>query len=136
MEKFLGNLRRLLPALTLGSLTLLAACGDGGDGPAPDAAARGAKLFSRSGCTVCHGPAGRGDGAGAQGLATRPRDFTKPEEFRAERTVEGLAKAIEEGSANGAMPPYPYMSDGDRRDLAAFVLSMAAQPAGTQPAAR
>ncbi len=47
MENILGNLRRLRLALTLGSLGLLTACGDGaGSGPAPDAVARGAKLFA------------------------------------------------------------------------------------------
>jgi high-affinity iron transporter len=118
--------RSWLPALAaILVLPLLAACGGGGAAPAADAAARGAKLYSRSGCTVCHGPSGRGDGAGAAGLTTPPRDFSKPAEFHAERTPKALAKVIAEGSGNGAMPPYQYLSDRDREDLAAFVLSLA-----------
>jgi high-affinity iron transporter len=119
--------RTRLPALALIPLLSLAACG-GGEAPSADPSARGAKLYSRSGCAVCHGPNGRGDGPGAAGLATRPRDFAKPSEFRAERTPQALAQVIKEGSADGAMPPYHYLSDRDREDLAAFVLSLAASP--------
>jgi high-affinity iron transporter len=120
--------RHRLPAPALILVLTLAACGGGEAAPPADAAARGAKLYSRSGCAVCHGPGGRGDGAGAAGLSTPPRDFAKPSEFRAERTPKALAQAIKEGSADGAMPPYQYMSDRDREDLAAFVLSLAPPP--------
>ncbi len=117
------NGRRLFPALLLA--LFLTACG-GGSGPAPDAVARGAKLFARSGCTVCHGLTGRGDGAGAGGLVTPPRDFTKPAEFKAARTLEGLAKADRGRQRQRLDAALPYLGDDDRRDLAAFVLSLAA----------
>lgn len=122
--------RPWLPIFALAfTLALSAACGGGGSAaPAADAAARGAKLYSRSGCAVCHGPNGRGDGPGAAGLTTPPRDFSQPAQFHAERTPKGLAKVIAEGSADGAMPPYQYLSDRDREDLAAFVLALAPAP--------
>ena len=41
---------------------------------------------------------------------------------------QALAQVIKEGSADGAMPPYHYLSDRDREDLAAFVLSLAPAP--------
>lgn len=96
----------------------------GGSNPA-EAASRGAMLYSRSGCAVCHGPEGRGDGLGAAGLVTKPRDFSQPAAFRSARTVEALAEAIAKGSADGSMPPYAYMGERDRQDLAAYVLSLA-----------
>lgn len=125
-------------------LLLLAACGGGepdggnsatggkvgrrpaaGGGSPAEAVARGEMLYSRSGCAVCHGPEGRGDGLGAAGLVTKPRDFSQPAAFRSERTVEALAKTIAQGSADGSMPPYNYLGDRDRQALAAFVLSLA-----------
>ena len=136
---------QLLLPLFLPLLALAVACGggDGGDAgnpatggkvgrrPAPgggspaEAVERGEMLYSRSGCAVCHGPEGRGDGLGAAGLVTKPRDFSQPAAFRSERTVEALAKTIAQGSADGSMPPYNYLGDRDRQDLAAFVLSLA-----------
>lgn len=118
-------------------LLLLAACGaeepagkvgkrsSGGASSPGEAASRGAMLYSRSGCAVCHGHEGRGDGLGAAGLVTKPRDFSQPAAFRSARTVEALAEAIAKGSADGSMPPYAYMGERDRQDLAAFVLSLA-----------
>ncbi len=118
-------------------LLLLAGCGaeepagkvgkrrSGGAASPSEAAARGEMLYSRSGCAVCHGPEGRGDGLGAAGLVTKPRDFSQPAAFRSARTVEALAEAIAKGSADGSMPPYAYMGDRDRQDLAAYVLSLA-----------
>lgn len=130
-------------ALLLASCLLAAACGEeapagkvgrrssGGASSPAEAASRGEMLYGRSGCAVCHGPEGRGDGLGAAGLVTQPRDFTQPAAFRAERTVEALAQAIAKGSADGSMPPYAYMGERDRQDLAAFVLSFAGAGAGT-----
>lgn len=124
-------------ALLMASCLLAAACG--GEAPAgkvgrrssgaasspAEAAARGEMLYGRSGCAVCHGPEGRGDGLGAAGLVTKPRDFFQPAAFRSARTVEALAETIAKGSADGSMPPYAYLGQRDREDLAAFVLSLA-----------
>ncbi len=106
----------------LATLGLLAACGGGG---ADTPVGRGAKLYASSGCPVCHGEGGRGDGSGAAALKTKPRDLTNAAAFKAARTPEALAKAIAEGNSDGSMPPYPYFSDTDRADLAAFVISLA-----------
>lgn len=121
---------RPLRVLTLLALPLLAlslnliACGGGGQ-EAADPVSRGAKIFARSGCATCHGPEGKGDGASAAAMTTKPRDLTKVADFRTERTVDAVAKLIAEGSPTGAMPPYPFLSDEERKDLAAFCLSLA-----------
>lgn len=123
-------------ALLLPFLLLAAACGDaeapakvgrrssGAAASPAEAESRGAMLYARSGCAVCHGPEGRGDGLGAAGLVTKPRDFSQPAAFRTERKVAALAQTIAQGSADGSMPPYAYLGERDRQDLAAFVLSL------------
>ncbi len=113
---------RLLPASF--ALLLLVACGDGGS-ESTDPISRGAKIFARSGCATCHGEGGRGDGPAAHALTTKPRDFTQAAAFRTERTPAALARLIAEGGGNGAMPPYPFLSDAEREQMALYVLSLA-----------
>lgn len=125
------NLRplRVLPFLVLPLLAFslqLVGCGGGGS-EGTDPVSRGAKIYARSGCATCHGPEGKGDGASAAAMSTKPRDLTKVAEFKTERSVEAVAKLIAEGSQNGAMPPYPFLSEEERKDLAAFSLSLAGQ---------
>ena len=93
--------------------------------------APGKALFAQY-CASCHGPAGRGDGASAAGLATKPSDLADgrlmnalPDDF--------LASVIERGGpAEGLAPTMPafgaYLGDQQIRHVIAFVRTLA-QPA-------
>lgn len=110
-----------LRVLLVGALSIsLWAC-PSRDSKEPD---RGAQLYESLGCAACHGRDGRGRDMAT--LAVRPRDFTRPEEFKVPRTVEALAQVIADGS--GTMPSYKFLAQADREALAAFVLRFAAAP--------
>jgi hypothetical protein len=47
--------------------------------PIDDDARAEARWLYDTRCSFCHGPTGRGDGEGAGGLETRPRDFARSE---------------------------------------------------------
>ena len=91
----------------------------------------GKALYDRQ-CASCHGPGGRGDGASAGGLATKPADLADgrlmnplPDAFlvnviRHGGPAEGLAPT---------MPPFEkFLSDAQTRQVVAYVRSLA-QPA-------
>jgi mono/diheme cytochrome c family protein len=89
-------------------------------------------------CASCHGPAGRGDGPSAGGLATKPADLTDgrlmnalPDEF--------LANVIERGGpAEGLAPTMPafgaYLGDRQVRQIIGFMRSLAQPPFDPQAA--
>lgn len=61
------------PALAVAALVLAACLPDGAQlGAAP---ADGRALYGQY-CAACHGPTGRGDGPGAEGMRPRPTDLT------------------------------------------------------------
>lgn len=62
--------------------------------------ARGADLY-RQWCAACHGAEGRGDGIVAAGLFRKPEDLTA-----ARYSLEGLARALWNGSPGTAMPSW------------------------------
>ncbi|MGE0043828.1 MAG: cytochrome c [Vicinamibacterales bacterium] len=114
----------LLALLTAG----LAGCGPS-PAPPPDAA-RGKTLYATNGCAACHGAAGRGDGTLGKTLTPHPTDFTAST-FGTGQNVEEIARIIQSGRAADPtpMPAYDYLPEADRRDMAAFVLSLAEAPA-------
>ena len=79
-----------------------------------------------SGCTLCHGKQGRGDGALAGKCNPKPTDLTNPAAFKSGRDVEALTGVILAGrgeKGNLTMPAYPHLSDKDRRRIAHFIRS-------------
>ena len=88
--------------------------------------ARGAALYEAN-CQACHGKQGAGDGTAARYLFPRPRDF-RAGRFRLVSTVNGvptsddLVSVLKRGMPGSAMPPWPNLSDEDRKLLAARVL--------------
>lgn len=109
---------------------VMVACGGApaGDAAATDAAAiaAGRELYRVHGCAVCHGEHGRGDGPVGRTLRPPPRDFQRPETFRAPRTVAGVAAviAIGGGTPSSGMPAFAHLDDASRHHLARFVLSL------------
>ena len=87
---------------------------------------QGRQLYMTSGCPLCHGKQGRGDGVLAGKYNPKPTDLTNPEAFRGRRDVETLAGGIRDGIGEEGrltMPAYPHLSDKDRRRIAHFIRS-------------
>jgi cell division septation protein DedD len=85
-----------------------------GAGPAPSASAANgdaeAKTIFEQRCTPCHGASGRGDGAAASALTTKPRDYTNAD-WQKTVTDDDLRKVIVKGGKavgkSELMPPNP-----------------------------
>ncbi len=78
-------------------------------------------------CVKCHGTGGKGDGASAASLKTKPRDFTDCSRM-AGLSDDTLFKVIKEGGAannlSGDMPAWSQgFEDNEIHDLVAFVRS-------------
>ena len=91
----------------------------------PDSAATAA--LYRTECAGCHGERGDGNGQADPALLPRPRDFTRGKfklrasDPRKPISVEELFVTITNGIPGSAMPSYGYLSETQRRALAAFV---------------
>ena len=77
-------------------------------------------------CSVCHGPAGGGDGKAAYLLSPKPRDFIR-DKFRLvsttnmQATDEDLFTTITQGMPGSAMPPWGHLNAKDRWALVYYV---------------
>ena len=71
-------------------------------------AAKGKQVYDTY-CALCHGPTGKGDGAGAAALDPKPRDLSSAEIMRG-RTDEHIVSVVTDGGAaaglSAAMPPW------------------------------
>lgn len=124
-------------ALVLG----ISGCGGGESEPTRPASpgtgtsanAAGAALFKQY-CAVCHGETGKGDGAGAAGLAVKPRDLTtEPYKFvdiaAAGSELEALVSYIKKGRIESGMPAWEgVLKDAQLHDVAAYVESVRPKP--------
>ena len=80
-----------------------------------------------SGCALCHGKQGRGDGALAGKYNPRPTDLSDPEAFRGPHDTSALANVIRDGVGNKGMltmPAYPHLSEKERRRIAHYIRSL------------
>jgi len=113
---------RILTPLAL-SLAL-AACGR----PAAAPEAEGAALYASSGCGLCHGGLGRGDGPMVAAGRVKAVDLTDAAAYRYGRTPAAVAAVIATGreSERGVMPPHGHLSARETRALAAHVLHLSA----------
>lgn len=91
----------------------------------------GKALYDRQ-CVTCHGPAGRGDGPSATGLATKPADLADgrlmnplPDELLVNVIRHG-------GAAEGLAPTMPafekFLNDAQTAQVVAYVRSLAQPP--------
>ncbi len=110
------------------------------EAPAPEAAAgaitlgdaaQGKSIYETY-CVACHGAGGKGDGAAAATLTTKPADHTDGNVMNA-ITNEDLYKAIKEGGAgvgkSNLMPAWgATLKDEQIRDVVAYVRSLADPP--------
>ena len=84
-------------------------------------------------CAHCHGAEGRGDGAGADRLSPRPRDFTRglykirSTESGELPTDDDLLRIVTEGMPGTSMPGWPGLSDEERRAVVAYIKTFSKQ---------
>ena len=88
-----------------------------------EAAERGRAIFV-SKCALCHGERADGHGVRNKGLSGKPADFTSPA-WRRRVTPEYVFRVVSEGKRGTSMPAWPTLSDGQRWDVVAYVLSVA-----------
>ena len=92
----------------------------------------GNSLYTRYGCTVCHGMDGRGDGPIAYTLKPPPRDFRELGAYRIGRDVVTIAGTLKDGIPdNRSMLPFTHMKDEERFKIAMYVASL--QPSSDKP---
>ncbi len=124
----------MLSFLIVLSIIFFNSCGSGDAGhqvgARQDEIARGRDLFTRSGCAVCHGHEGRGDGRVARSLSPRPRDFRELSAYQQGNSKADIATTIKNGVGvrTSAMPAYPHLSTADAGALGAFVVFLQKQP--------
>lgn len=87
-------------------------------------AAKGKAVFAAN-CAMCHGDAGKGDGAAGAALTPKPRNFTD-KAIMSKKTDADLFKVVTKGSPNTGMAPYEKMlSEDDRWNAVAFIRTLA-----------
>lgn len=106
--------------MLLAAVTVATACGPGRQVSSNDVTS-GRQLYATYGCAACHGAEGRGDGPAA--TVPKPRDFRIRSAYRHGTSVEAIATTIQYGA--GAMPAFPYIPDSERKEIAAWVHSLA-----------
>ncbi len=93
-------------------------------------AAAGKPLYLRE-CSGCHGEHGNGAGPAADFVDPRPRDFTKRRfKFRTTEsghppTTSDILRTIQRGIPGTAMPSFSFLSEDERKKIAAYVLKLA-----------
>jgi mono/diheme cytochrome c family protein len=88
-----------------------------------DARGRGRALFRRK-CALCHGERADGNGARREGLSGKPINFHN-REWRANTSPLAVFQILSEGKRGTSMPAWPTLSDEQKWDVIAYVLSVA-----------
>jgi len=94
--------------------------------PGSSGAEHAKALYSRH-CSACHGEEGDGQGLAARFLYPKPRNF-RTGLFRLVSTTNGvptpddLVTVLERGMPGSTMPPWPNLTEAERRLLADYVL--------------
>ena len=87
-----------------------------------EAQRRGQALFLQK-CAICHGVRADGDGVRREGLSAKPANF-RNKDWRARTNALHVYTVLSEGKRGSSMPAWPTLSDEERWDLVAFVLSV------------
>ena len=127
---------RAMGALLM-SLALLG-CSEQKGAPAPDygkvevpvsqlasdeARARGRAMFERK-CALCHGERADGNGVRSSALSGKPANF-RSSDWRSNTSPRDVFRILSEGKRGTSMPAWPTLSDEEKWDVIAYVLSVA-----------
>jgi len=88
-----------------------------------EARARGRALFKAK-CALCHGEQADGRGVRSNALSGKPANFGSGE-WRSNTTAVAVFEVLSEGERGTSMPAWPSLSDEEKWDLVAYVLSVA-----------
>lgn len=98
----------------------------------------GEELYE-SWCVECHGAEGAGDGAAADRMLPRPRDFTTAR-YQVRTTASGalptdedIMAVLRDGVPGTTMPGWPNLSESDHEDLTAYLKSLSRFFEGADP---
>ena len=92
---------------------------------------KGAEVYSVY-CALCHGAAGRGDGAAGRGLKPPPRDFREGDWKYGGSSVD-LFKIITKGSEGTSMASFSHVPKMERWALVHFIRSLTKNPVPDDP---
>jgi len=123
-------MKRRIGFWTVAAALVPAAMGLGAERPLGDLDAnKGKAIFLRE-CAACHGERGDGKGLATPFLSVRPRNFLRGE-YRFRTTPAGqppatndVLRVIERGIPGSAMPSFDFLSEAERKQVAAFVLRL------------
>ena len=108
-----------------------AALAEGPPRPLTQADLKAGRAVYQRECAACHGERGDGNGAGAAFVDPKPRNFTK-KMFKLRTTPSGeppatadILHTIERGIPGSAMPSFNFLTEQERRQVAAVVLEFA-----------
>ena len=122
------SLRVAVAVLILGSGGVAAAWAQGewkapAEGKATKNPVKGvgnAKKTVETNCVPCHGPGGKGDGAAAAALPTKPADWTS---VKVQKETDGeIFWKISNG--RGPMPPWKHLSEKDRWEVVNYIRTL------------
>jgi mono/diheme cytochrome c family protein len=88
-----------------------------------DARARGREIFEKK-CALCHGKDADGRGRRRKGLSSEPPNF-QSDEWRQSVSPRYLFQVVSEGKRGTSMPGWPTLTETQRWDVVAYVLSIA-----------
>ena len=89
----------------------------------PEARVRGRAIFLDK-CALCHGVDADGRGVRTQGLSGRPVNF-RSAQWRARASAAGVYSVLQQGVRGTSMPAWPTLSEDQKWDVVAYVLSVA-----------
>ncbi len=85
--------------------------------------ARGRALFLKK-CALCHGERADGNGVRRKGLSGAPANF-QSSDWRASTDARRVFRIVSEGKRGTSMPAWPTLSDEEKWEVVAYVLSVA-----------
>ena len=88
-----------------------------------EARARGRATFE-SKCALCHGVRADGNGVRSSALSAKPASF-RSSDWRKNTSPRSVFRVLSEGKRGTSMPAWPTLSDDEKWDVVAYVLSVA-----------
>ncbi|MGB5266341.1 MAG: cytochrome c [Polyangiales bacterium] len=88
-----------------------------------EARARGRALFKAK-CALCHGERADGNGVRSKGLSGKPLNFGS-KDWQSNTSAIAVFEVLSEGRRGTSMPAWPTLSEAQKWDLIAYVLSVA-----------